>query len=284
MEESAGGSKGELEAYENFLMAKTTLMPRSITEYKAVIILLKRRLGKKQEDINEINRFLKAHQRSLYRRAIELYLVSRGKSIEDLAKIKPKPPKPRDVPKFNEFLQIIKTLDVEERYIALFLLNAGCRCHEAFKVKLKDIHPGGRVILETKGGKYRVIRLSDAFYGQLMHYLKDVKGVINNEYIFWTNRKSSNKSKGVMFWQILNKRTMELIKKHIGTHDFRRYYSMFIYRNCDKDLLLIQRLLGHADIKTTMRYLQHAITEKDIETAKKKVDVLMTKVSKADKE
>lgn len=41
----------------------------------------------------------------------------------------------------------------------------------------------------------------------------------------------------------------------ISTHSFRKWYATEIYKNNDYDIVLIQKLLQHASVSTTQRYI-----------------------------
>ena len=73
----------------------------------------------------------------------------------------------------------------------------------------------------------------------------------------------------------IEREAVRTIGKHIGTHDFRRFYGTYLYKRT-KDLQLVQRLMGHKKIETTMRYTQYATKEEDLEKGRK----LMGELSK----
>jgi len=47
---------------------------------------------------------------------------------------------------------------------------------------------------------------------------------------------------------------------------------VYVYKNTGKDPLLLQKLLRHKDIKTTMRYIQYAVNQEDLTKTKKVLD------------
>ena len=77
------------------------------------------------------------------------------------------------------------------------------------------------------------------------------------KYLF-KSRKSSNHyryNKDSIIKKI-NKISREIVGKKTGTHIFRRTYASYLLNN-GTDLVTIQKLLGHADIKTTFLYLKN---------------------------
>lgn len=258
------------EKFSRWLSETTSLSNQSVYIYQGII---KGMYNSGVKKTTNINAYIREHERRAYRSALKYYLKFIGQKIE-LRPVKEKPPRPRELPTLEDFMRVVNNLSEDDKYIAMFLLNSGCRVHEAFKVKRKDISPNGKVVLETKGGKYRTIFLGTEFHKNLFWYLTEKKGLAENDYIFWTNRVASLRSKGVLFWQALNRKSKEIIGKYVGTHDFRRFYGMYMYNACEKDIVLVQRLLGHADISTTERYVRYALTEDDINRAKEKIDKL----------
>lgn len=238
-----------------------------------------RRIFRGKEDISfsDIMEVLKKDKRSRTLSAIKYMLTWLGREelIKKIPKFKPLPAKPRKIPTYNDFMNVIDRLDDEERFISLFLLNTGARCGEIFKVKLRDINnKEGDLILETsKKGKYREIKIPRYFHSEILSYIKIKKGLLSGEYIFYTDNKPNPLSKLKKFHAKLNKVSMKTIGKNIGTHDFRRHYGTFLYSKT-KDILLVQRLMGHSDIKTTSIYAKYATKKEDMEIAVQLLDDL----------
>lgn len=226
--------------------------------------------GKSSLDIDDLNRFIRKHNNWYVRVAITHYLKFLGKAdmIPYLAKIKKREPKPRTLPTIHDFRRIIQTIGGEEKIICEFLLCTGCRIHEIFKLKMGAVDfENKEIVLETKGGKYRKISLPENVLNLLIQK-RDDAGILNNEYVFYTESKGTLESKRVQFFKRLQRHTRNLTGKSIGTHDFRRYFGSYLYEQT-KDLQLVQRILGHTDPKTTIRYTQYATTKDDIERAKR---------------
>lgn len=67
----------------------------------------------------------------------------------------------------------------------------------------------------------------------------------------------------------LKKAVDKLGYQNIGTHSFRKYFSMYVYKNT-KDIQLLQHLLNHSSIATTQRYL--GIDQDKLDEASSSVD------------
>jgi len=270
--------------FVEYLRANSGLSDNSIYNYKLKLGQIIKKCGK-EADIEALNGFLHDHPRTIYRATIVWYLQYRGQPTDKVIKIKPKHVRPKDILTLNEVELIVNSLEREEKLMAKFMLNTMCRCHEMLKLKGKDVNPKqGTVIFETKGGKYRKYPLSGRFRDELLEYVIEKKGILPNDYIFWNETKlgfpsqASTRTKVVEYWKVLNQNSTKLIGKKIGTHDFRRFSSVLIYRNT-KDLRLVQRLLGHGSIATTERYISQAVGEDDIARASETIEKTIGQLS-----
>lgn len=267
------------EKFATWLERHTSLGEGSIRTYKTIIKTFLKGLEPKVEGsetpieppepgsedyIEEANLYLRAHLMPCYASAMRYFYQFNRWDPAGLIKGKQRAPRPKDIPKITEVLAVMDTLEPEEKMITRFILNTGCRCNEAFKVRLDDITPEGKVTLQTKGRQYRTVMLPERFRKRLMNYAREVKGILGPEKIFYTESKARPDNKVRMFYRTLNKDSRKVLEKLLGTHDFRRHCAVALYLDSGKDILLVQRVLGHKDIKTTQRYIQYAITEDDI--------------------
>lgn len=273
-EETVVSSKGDFlgrKEYGNYLLGApggVILSPGTRDAYTKIIGRLERR--KKDLTLEYIISFITKDPRKPVRSALSYYLKAMGLEVmvSRLPRVKARDPIPRDIPTYEEFMTVIKKLDEEDDMIARFLLNTGMRCHEAFMVKLGDVSPEGIIIIETKGGGQREVRLPEDFQKELTKYLTEVKGIGAGELMFFTENKASLQSKVKKFWARLNREAVRTIGKHMGTHDFRRFYGTYLYKRT-KDLQLVQRLMGHKKIETTLKYTRFATREADLEKGRK---------------
>ncbi len=122
------------------------------------------------------------------------------------------------------------------------ILNLKWSCLD-FKEKYVDV-------LETKSGKPRKIPMSDKLYNAL----KELEQV--NEYVF-INPITKNRHGNVndIFPEFLKKSDI----KNFCFHDLR-HTSATRMVECGIDLVVVKEILGHSDIKTTMRYA-HPVPE-----------------------
>ena len=261
-------SPHELRGFEEYLTNMPSLSPASKNKYYSII---KGFIHYWNGSTDMLNKFLSEHQHYNYKTALIHYFRWQGNadmvSYLEKIKIKIKQPKPRNIPSYEDFLKVIKTLDKEEYFIAKFMLLTGARCHEVFKIKLEDIDNEGKISFVTKGGKYREVYLVDSFFSELMNYLKNDKGTLLKEFIFYPNSNSKIESKVKTFWKKLNRMSQKTIGRNIQTHDFRRFCGTYLYEKTG-DIEYVRRILGHSNINTTIRYAQYVDRERDIKKSK----------------
>lgn len=259
-----------LKLFYDYLNEYTSLGERTKRKYVITIKKLLRR--RKSLMFSDIIKFLVKRHQKFYRSAVIHFLkfLNKEELVNKLPRMKIKEPSERQIPTIDEIKKVIDSLKGENQMIAKFLLYTGCRCHEAFLVKAKDIDwQSGFVMLTTKGGKPRSVLLPDKFLKELYNFVINEKGLLADEYIFKTHSTGRIESKVKKFYEYLNEKAIKIIGKKIGTHDFRRVYAVYVYRHAGKDPLLLQKLLRHKDIKTTMKYIQYAINQEDLTKTKK---------------
>jgi integrase/recombinase XerC len=136
------------------------------------------------------------------------------------------------------------------RRAILLMLYAGLRREETANLRCGDTDLDRRevIVRKGKGGRSRVVPMCDEVVDQ-----GDGRG---------QGKPLTHKSLGHIFERWLRGRGLV-----IHPHQLRRTFATELYRQ-GEDLFTIQRLLGHSDPKTTLRYLgasserEHAAVEK----------------------
>jgi len=113
-----------------------------------------------------------------------------------------------------------------------------------------DFKTGHILVEETKNGEIRKIPLNN----KLTETLKGAKKVSKNDYVFSENGKPYGDIK-TGWWTALKKAGIENFRFHDLRHTFGSRLGM-----AGVDIRTIQELMGHKDIKMTMRY-SHPTTE-----------------------
>ena len=157
----------------------------------------------------------------------------------------------------EEQKRLFNTLN-QEKYnhikpIIICALYTGMRISEILALKWLqiDFNEGYINILKSKSGKERKIPLADKLKSELLLLKK------YNDYVF-VNKETQKPYTTIKhsFSSLLKESQIE----NFTFHDFRHTVATRLVQS-GIDLLIVQELLGHADIKTTMRYA-HPVPER----------------------
>lgn len=130
--------------------------------------------------------------------------------------------------------------------IIITALNTGMRKGEILNLKWSNVDFKGRVITVegTKNGEIRKIPMNQ----KLTEALGNAKKIACNEYVFSENGKPYGDVK-TGWWTALKRARIEGLTFHSLRHTFGTRLGMNGY-----DIKTIAELMGHKDIKMTMRY------------------------------
>lgn len=176
----------------------------------------------------------------------------------------PRPKKRLILPKVISEEKIIKYLfaveNIKHRTILLIAYSAGLRVSEVVRLKIADIDSDRMQIFirSGKGKKDRVVPLSKLILVLLRAYYKEF---LPNNWLFEGQEKGMPYS--IRSAQLIFRAAFEKLKlpRNIGFHSLRHSYATHLLEN-GTDIKYIQSLLGHNDIKTTLRYLH--VSNKDL--------------------
>ncbi|MEK4023646.1 tyrosine-type recombinase/integrase [Sporosarcina sp. FSL W7-1283] len=169
----------------------------------------------------------------------------------------------------DEIKQLLQAIDKPIlRFAVLFLSKTGLRVSEMKNLTLSavDLKSNKIHLFNTKGGKYRQIPIATTLRPHILTYLKNVRKS-ESEFFFATEKT------GRLSSQYLNFELKKACRKlgwdrNITNHSIRRSFATNLL-NRGANISTIQRLLGHASLKTTSIYLN--IVTADLEAA---VDLL----------
>jgi len=167
----------------------------------------------------------------------------------------PRPKKHLQLPKVHateQVKKIIQSTNNEKHKTMLMLAYAtGFRLQEIINLKIKDINSARMVInvIRAKGKKDRQVILSEKLLIQLRKYFKSYRP---KEWLF---EGQSGKQYGYRTLQevFANAKNKAGVNIQGGIHTMRHSFATHLLEN-GTDLRLIQELLGHNSIKTTIRY------------------------------
>ena len=169
----------------------------------------------------------------------------------------PRPKKPLLLPKSLNTTEISKIIDVTEnpkhKLILQLCYGMGLRVSEIVNIKIEHIDSVAMKVLidRGKGKKDRYVNLPQSILENLRLYYKTV---LPKEYLFegQYGGQYSIRSAQSVFKNAMKKAG---IYKNVGIHSLRHSYATHLLE-FGTDISLIQKLLGHNDIKTTLIYTQ----------------------------
>lgn len=137
-------------------------------------------------------------------------------------------------------------------------LTAGARCSSILEINVEDIDfENGCITVVQKGDKYHDIYLADEVMNDLRNWIDDRKQILevlgvqtNALFINYAGSRMIN----IYFNDMLKWATCG-IDKHITSHKLRSTCATRLYEQT-KDINLTARMLGHSNVKTTMRYIR----------------------------
>ncbi|RYE30530.1 MAG: integrase [Sphingobacteriaceae bacterium] len=185
----------------------------------------------------------------------------------------PRPKKPTILPKVISAKDIKKLFDVTQNVKHNLMLKLcygmGLRVSEIVNIKITDIDSENmQVFIEkAKGKKDRYANLPESILHNLREYYrlyKPQKYLFEGQYGGCYSIRSVQK----VFKDALKKAK---INKEIGIHGLRHSFATHLL-DSGTDVKLIQELLGHSDIKTTMRYIH--VSSKSLRNVKSPLDKL----------
>lgn len=139
-----------------------------------------------------------------------------------------------------------------DRAIIELLLCSGIRVSELAALKISDVDfiNKSALIREAKGGKQRVVYITDVCSMYLKDYLKTRKD--NLDCLFLTKNKTAMTKDSI-------ENSLKTLGKQSGVpnvhpHRFRRTFATNMYKR-GMDIRSIQKLMGHTNINTTMIYI-----------------------------
>ena len=210
--------------------------------------------------ISSINRFISIIK-GFYN-----YLKNRGivdndptRKIETYRNLnKPK----RDVLTEEEIDILIANIEDEiVKYVVFTIANTGLRISELTNLKLENVDMENRIIYVVcgKGGKNRVIPINEKLHKVLDRYLKEIRPDVESNYFF------AKKKTGRISRQWTNTKIKEAVEnlgwnKDITSHNLRHSFATNLIVN-DVNIVSVQKLLGHSDLRTTSIYLHQSLDD-----------------------
>lgn len=176
--------------------------------------------------------------KAMFNRLIKLELINYQNPVKNVERIKTQE-KERDFLSSSEIKQLLdhlKVYDTDTYMTALICLSTGARWSEAGNTTASDIRKGRIRYKETKSKRIREIPISEELYKKICIWPRS-KGTDATEKRFDKALQATNLKKS--WYQ----------NTHLLRHTFAAHFMMN-----GGNLLTLQKILGHSDIKTTMIY------------------------------
>jgi len=146
---------------------------------------------------------------------------------------------------------IFNCSNLKHKAILCLMYSTGMRIGEVINLKIANIDSSRMIIniIDAKGGKDRQVTLDPLLLELLRYYYKQYKP---SEYLFNGQNapQYSERSIAQFLQDYANKAGL---KKKVNPHLIRHCYATHLHE-AGTDLTIIQRLLGHGNIKTTQIY------------------------------
>lgn len=148
------------------------------------------------------------------------------------------------------------------------MLDTGLRVSEALHLDWRDLDlmTGKLHVREGKGGKDRILWVRPAALELLQTWRQrqaTLTNTFHNGYVFTTLKGKRISPRYIQ--QMIKRYAIKAgIDKNITPHAMRHTFATDLYRE-SKDIRLVQKALGHADLSTTMIYTH--IVDGDLEDA-----------------
>jgi len=171
----------------------------------------------------------------------------------------PTPKVPKTLPVIlsqEEVGQVLSVIpNMKHQVMIMFIYSTGTRVSECIKMKVKDIDSKRMQIKiqEGKGRKQRYVPLSPVLLNILRSYYRRYRP---EHYLFEGGSGARSHIGESAVREILKKARYLTpgITKHYTPHTFRHCFATHLLEQ-GVNLLVIQRLMGHADISNTLKYL-----------------------------
>jgi site-specific recombinase XerD len=169
----------------------------------------------------------------------------------------PRPKKPLQIPRMfskEDIKSIIKNTDnLKHKTMLILCYSSGLRVSEVVSLQIKNIDSNRMIIylFAAKGKKDRIVPLSKTTLNYLRAYFKEYKP---KNYLFEGQYNDTCYSTRSLQKILHNAKHKAGVTKEGSIHALRHSYATHLL---DKgvDITYIQKILGHNDLKTTLRYL-----------------------------
>jgi integrase/recombinase XerD len=170
----------------------------------------------------------------------------------------------------NEVSKLIKaTTNPKHKLIIKLLYGCGLRVSELVNLKKQDFDFEEEIIFirQAKGRKDRFVKIPNKMKEELQAFSK-----LNNENYFFPSNRGGKLSTATIRKIVEKSRKKAKLNKRVHPHTLRHSHATHLLEQ-GTDLRIIQKLLGHLDIKTTQIYTH--ISKQSIKKIKSPIDEII---------
>jgi len=211
----------------------------------------------------------------------------------------------------GEVSNILANMNGKHKLMAQLLYGCGLRLMECVRLRVKDVDFGqGKIFVRNaKGGKDRTVNLPESIRSQLQKQIDAVISLHKDDlkegfgevyipealarkyrqapketawqYVFPSKKRSKDPRSGkIMRHHVLESGLQKAVKralakakiyKKAACHTFRHSFATHLLEN-GTNIRIVQRLMGHADVRTTEIYTH--VMNKDMDAVKSPLDTL----------
>lgn len=182
----------------------------------------------------------------------------------------PKPKRNKKIPEIltkEEIKRMINSIsNIKHKLILKVLYGCGLRVSEIINLRNEDVNFEEKLIhiKLAKGKKDRFVKVPESIAEYLKAYIK-----LNPDEILFPSNRGGKLTKKTISKIVENSAKKADIKKEVYPHLLRHSFATHLLE-AGTDLRIIQKLLGHSDIKTTQIYTQ--ISQASIKNVKSPLD------------
>jgi len=164
---------------------------------------------------------------------------------------------PEEAGRLVEAVSLDTPVHWRDRAILELLYATGIRVSELTSLKITDVEPDERLItVMGKGSRQRVVPFGGPAAETLRRYVKQVRPGLDqglSEGFLFLNRKGTPLSRMSVWTIVRGAADASGIEKRVSPHTLRHSFATHLLEG-GADLVVVQELLGHADISTTQIY------------------------------
>ncbi|MFQ5981497.1 MAG: tyrosine-type recombinase/integrase [Candidatus Heimdallarchaeota archaeon] len=181
-----------------------------------------------------------------------------------------------EIPTLEEVKKCLAEFKQPARILVAIQAMSGARMEGAMTLRISDIHKESREIIlrekakrNSKEKQQRTVKVPELLLSEIDSYLAVRPDASAPEFedILILNRKENpyyTKTGVRWFQRYLKRETKRTCGKEFRSHSFRKFFGRDLFLN-DQKVPTISKLLGHASIQTTMKYIQ--VSKEDMEKA-----------------